>query len=116
THSRSVWQSRLALGDPRDCRDALSTVSQAVKRSTRFASTRNLDRHWFRRLAVGSGLLVCKKRNTSRLAVLCCGRGKPASPCSVQIFSGHVAEKRVWFSRNFLHHVSGIGCRILLAR
>ncbi len=61
-------------------------------------------------------LRIRKKRGTRRLAVLCNGRGKSASACRHQIFSGHVAEERVWFSWNFLHYVSGIGCRILLAR
>ena len=114
-HSGSVWQSWLALGDPGDRRDAHRAVSRGIRHSTTFCSSRNLDRHRFRRLAMGNGVRICKKRGTGRLAVLCCGRGKRASACSVQIFSGGVAGERVWFSRNFVHHVSGVGCRILPA-
>src|SRR4029453_19476785 len=115
-HSGPVWQSRLALGDPRHCRDAARAVSRVVKHSATFPSPRDLDRHLFRRLAMGNSLRICKKRGTRRLAVLHGGLASSASACRVQIFSGHVGEERVWFSWNFLHHVSGIGCRILLAR
>ena len=104
--SGAVWQSRLALGDPRDCWDAHRAVSRVIKHSARFSSARNLDRRWFRCLAMGNSVRICEKRDTSRLAVLCCDRGKSASACGVQVFSGHVAKKPVWFSRHFLHYLS----------
>ena len=104
------------MGGPRHCRDAPRAVSRVVKRSATFPGPRDLDRHRFRRLAMGNSLRIRKKRGTSRLAVLRCRRGKSASACRVQVFSGGVAGERVWFSWNLLHHVSGVGCRILLAR
>src|SRR5881227_4361706 len=69
-HSGAVWQSRLALGDPRHGRDAPRVVSRVVKHSATFPGPRDLDRHRFRRLAMGNSLRIRKKRGTRRLAVL----------------------------------------------
>src|SRR5262245_34340397 len=115
-HSGIVWESGLALGDARDCWDAPRTISRAIKHSATDSGPRDLDRHWFRRLAMGNGRRIRKEWGASRLAVLCCGRGKPDSACRIQVFSGDLAQKRVWFSRNFLHHISSIGCGNLPAR
>src|SRR5438046_3364238 len=115
-HSGVVRQSRLALGGVHHGRDAPPPVSRVIKYSATFTSPRDLDPHWFRRLAMGNSMGIRQKRGTRRLAVLCCDHGKSASACRDQIFYGRVARERVWFSWNFLHHVSGLGCRNLLER
>src|SRR5882724_4115410 len=111
-----AWTRRLALGAARDCGDAYRAVSRITSCPASFSAARNLDRRWFRALAVGDGGGLCSRRCTRRLAVLRRDCGKPASVSGGEIGSVRVAEKSVWFSGYFLRYVSSAGCRVLSAR
>ena len=104
--SRSIWPRGLALGAFGDCGHVRPAVSRTVKHPFGFCGARNLDRHWFCRLAVDDCAGVCDRPCARRLVVLRCHWGKPASPCGGEIDSGCVARKPVWFSRHFLHYLS----------
>src|SRR5947207_13608738 len=69
-HSRTVWQSRLALGDVRHGRNPPRAVSRVVKHLATFSCPRDLYPHRFRCLATGNSLPFRNKRGTLLLDIL----------------------------------------------